>query len=169
MRPNQYIWRRRIQQYGPRLEKPYAFYDWVQTARDEIKRRGEEPIPLALEPGGAEIAGPHKAFQPASAGMQEPDPRGLIQRDGKGLIRIESAVAPGHVAPGKVVRFHLAPGPRDAVSTEVRELEGELRIPAGAKPGKLEVPAYVLYYVCEGESGTCKFLRQDFEFEVVVR
>ena len=112
----------------------------------------------------------------------------------------------GHVAPGKVVRFHLVfrpesrhqahwnneagewmvwlkapagidvenprlstPGPRDAVSTEVRELEGELRIPAGARPGKLEVPAYVLYYVCEGESGACKYLRQDFEFEVVVR
>ena len=27
--PNQYIWRRRIQQYGPRLDKPYSFYDWV--------------------------------------------------------------------------------------------------------------------------------------------
>ena len=23
--PNQYIWRRRLQQYGPRLDKPYAF------------------------------------------------------------------------------------------------------------------------------------------------
>ena len=30
--PNQYIWRRRIQQYGPRLDKPYAFYDWVNEA-----------------------------------------------------------------------------------------------------------------------------------------
>ncbi|MFQ5926813.1 MAG: hypothetical protein ACE5MH_05200, partial [Terriglobia bacterium] len=29
--PNQYIWRRRIQQYGPRLDKPYPFYDWVRT------------------------------------------------------------------------------------------------------------------------------------------
>jgi hypothetical protein len=27
MDSNQYIWRRRIQQYGPRLEKPYSFYD----------------------------------------------------------------------------------------------------------------------------------------------
>jgi tetratricopeptide (TPR) repeat protein len=26
--PNQYIWRRRIQQYGPRLDQPYSFYDW---------------------------------------------------------------------------------------------------------------------------------------------
>ena len=34
--PNQYIWRRRIQQYGPRLDKPYSFYDWVGEARREI-------------------------------------------------------------------------------------------------------------------------------------
>jgi len=25
--PNHYIWRRRIQQYGPRLDKPYPFYE----------------------------------------------------------------------------------------------------------------------------------------------
>ena len=25
--PNQCIWRRRLQQYGPRLAKPYPFYD----------------------------------------------------------------------------------------------------------------------------------------------
>ena len=44
--PNQYIWRRRIQQYGPRLDKPYSFYDWVTTARKEIAARGETPVPL---------------------------------------------------------------------------------------------------------------------------
>lgn len=27
--PNNYIWRRRLQQFGPRLEKPYPFYNWV--------------------------------------------------------------------------------------------------------------------------------------------
>ena len=37
MQPNQYIWRRRIQQYGPRLIKPYPFYDWVEAATN---RRG---------------------------------------------------------------------------------------------------------------------------------
>jgi hypothetical protein len=30
--PNQYIWRQRTQQYGPRLEKPYSSYDWVEKA-----------------------------------------------------------------------------------------------------------------------------------------
>ena len=41
--PNNYIFRRRIQQYGPRLSKPYPFYDWVSRARDEITARGETP------------------------------------------------------------------------------------------------------------------------------
>ena len=37
--PNQYIWRRRIQQYGPPLDKPYAFYDWINEAEREIAAR----------------------------------------------------------------------------------------------------------------------------------
>ncbi|MCA9297991.1 MAG: tetratricopeptide repeat protein, partial [Phycisphaerales bacterium] len=56
--PNQYIWRRRIQQYGPRLDKPYSFYDWVTEARAAIEARGETPVPLRVEPGGAEFAAP---------------------------------------------------------------------------------------------------------------
>lgn len=39
--PNQYIWRRRIQQYGPRLDQPYDFYAWCPGAYRE----------LSLEPG----------------------------------------------------------------------------------------------------------------------
>ena len=48
--PSQYIWRRRIQQYGPRLDKPYSFYDWVHQARKDITARGEIPHPLDAEP-----------------------------------------------------------------------------------------------------------------------
>ena len=48
--PNQYIWRRRIEQYGPRLAKPYSFYDWVVQAKTDISRRGEMPIALMVEP-----------------------------------------------------------------------------------------------------------------------
>lgn len=44
--PNQYVWRRRIQQFGPRLDKPYPFYDWVEEARAAIRARGELPRPL---------------------------------------------------------------------------------------------------------------------------
>ena len=54
---NQYIWRRRIQQYGPRLDKPYPFYDWIPEARADIEARGQSPVTLAVEPAGAEFAG----------------------------------------------------------------------------------------------------------------
>src|SRR5215469_3607288 len=74
--PNQYIWRRRIQQYGPRLDKPYPFYDWVATARKEIAVRGETPVPLSVEPAGAEIAHPEKTFAGSQGNVKEPDPRG---------------------------------------------------------------------------------------------
>src|SRR5712692_5993278 len=60
--PNHYIWRRRIQQYGPRLDKPYAFYDWVNDAEKEIANRGEKPVALKVRPGGAEVAHPVAAF-----------------------------------------------------------------------------------------------------------
>lgn len=45
--PNHYIFRRRLQQYGPRLDKPYNFYFWVDRARDQIRERGEDPSNLA--------------------------------------------------------------------------------------------------------------------------
>ena len=79
--PNQYIWRRRIQQYGPRLDKPYSFYDWVLEARKDITRRGETPHPLPIEPGGAEFAERARAFQQQDDGTPEPDPDGRINRE----------------------------------------------------------------------------------------
>lgn len=53
-----YIFRRRIQQYGPRLDKPYPFYDWVSEARAAVLARGETPVEPRVEPGGAELAAP---------------------------------------------------------------------------------------------------------------
>src|SRR5262249_9321156 len=104
--PNQYIWRRRIQQYGPRLDKPYAFYDWVETAEKDLRARGEKPVPLAVRPGGAEIAQPVKALA-APAEARAPDPDGKVHRDKDGLIRAEVTVAPARVRPGQAVRVHV--------------------------------------------------------------
>lgn len=104
--PNQYIWRRRIQQYGPRLDKPYAFYDWVETAEKDISARGQKPVSLAVRPVGAEIAQPVKTLaQPGEA--RAPDPEGRIHRDKDGLIRAEVTVAPARVRPGQAVRVHV--------------------------------------------------------------
>ncbi len=106
--PNQYIWRRRIQQYGPRLDKPYPFYDWVPLARREIEARGETPPALAVEPGGAEFAAPADALARADSPAREPDAEGRIHRDEGELIEIETVAAPGSLQQGEAARLHVA-------------------------------------------------------------
>src|SRR5207249_7023097 len=105
--PNQYIFRRRIQQYGPRLDKPYPFYDWVVTARQEIRARGETPVNLSVEPGGAEFAAPVKTFDVSQAPIATPpDPRKRILEDDR-FIRIETVTVPSAIAPGTSARAHV--------------------------------------------------------------
>ena len=105
--PNQYIWRRRIQQYGPRLDKPYAFYDWVSDAEREVAARGEKPVELTVRPGGAEIAHPLTTFPTKPTAAHSPDPQGKVRRDEQGLIRAEVTLVPGRVRPGQAVRIHV--------------------------------------------------------------
>lgn len=107
--PNQYIWRRRIQQYGPRLAKPYSFYDWVNKARSEIRARGGQPALLTVEPGGAEFAYPKSAFEISPDGGENPDPEGRIYRDRDGLVKIEVLAVPG--TSGDVARVHVVMRP----------------------------------------------------------
>jgi tetratricopeptide (TPR) repeat protein len=115
--PNQYIWRRRIQQYGPRLDKPYAFYDWVNDAEKEIAARGEKPVALKVRPGGAELAHPVRVFPTKPSAALSPDPEGKVRRDEQGLILAEVTVVPPRVRPGEAVRIHvvLRPDPKQKV------------------------------------------------------
>ncbi len=200
--PNQYIYRRRIQQYGPRLTKPYPFYDWVDQARIAVRERGQVPIPLAMEPRGTERIGPDVP-NIASPPAESPDPRGRIDRDRKPLVRVTPTFVPAQVSPGQAVRLHLefAPiggaqwnneagpmvvwldlpeswgietpllrssQPSAAESAETRRLETDLQIPADLS-GASEISAYALYYVCEMEGGTCRFLRQDIPLVLPLR
>ena len=105
--PNQYIFRRRIQQYGPRLDKPYPFYDWVPEARAAVDARGETPVTLRVEPGGAEFAKPLKSFAASAETGQSPDPDGRIYRDEKPLIVAESVVVPTVIERGESARIHV--------------------------------------------------------------
>ena len=105
LNPNQYIWRRRIQQYGPRLDKPYSFYDWVNDARREIQARGEIPRILSVEPRGAEMANPSPVFEARTE--ERPDPRNQIERDSGKWIQIETAVVPAFSRRGEPVRVHV--------------------------------------------------------------
>ena len=204
--PNQYIWRRRIQQYGPRLMKPYPFYDWVHQARKDIAARGETPHELLVEPSGAEFAQPERSFSAEATQQENPDPLGRIDRDQEGFISVEIVVVPATVQPGKAVRVHIQMRPNAsikahwnneaddtemwidppagweidrrrhkvgippdaAVSLETRTIEFELMVPDDAEPGEFTLPAYALYYVCEGINGVCLFRRQDLSITVTV-
>lgn len=109
--PGNYIWRRRLQQYGPRLAKPYAFYDWVPVARQAIEERGETPPPLVTEPEGAEFAEP-LGDDASSAEVEEahPDPEGRVPLD-DGAISVAVSTVPARVPPGDAVRIHLELAP----------------------------------------------------------
>lgn len=110
--PNHYIYRRRIQQYGPRLDKPYPFYDWIATARQEITARGATPVTLACEPTGAEQARPARKFKSDSNKGPRGDPKGKIRRDKK-LILVTTAVVRGTDKNNRnVVQVHLTFRPR---------------------------------------------------------
>ena len=115
--PNQYIFRRRIQQYGPRLDKPYPFYDWVPEARQALLGRGETPVELRVEPGGAEFAAPIEKLVDDGRPDErvEPDPEGRIYRDDKPLIRSETVVVPNVVASGEAARVHVVLRPDENV------------------------------------------------------
>jgi len=102
-----YIWRRRIQQYGPRMDKPYPFYDWVVRAQKEIAARGENPVQLNVPLSGAELAQPARSMG-EGAGEPEPDAGGKINRVKDGWIEFDAAHAfrTGKGAP--VARVHVA-------------------------------------------------------------
>ena len=206
--PNNYIWRRRIQQYGPRLAKPYSFYDWVPQARREIRARRETPLPLSVEPGGAEFAYPAEEFASQELAARngpaaDPPAEERILRDEE-LIQLQRVAVPPAVIPGEALRLHFLLQPRDEAhwnneseplvlaleeappgwqwearrlwgdlpaeptSTEARHLEVEIRAPAAAAPGPVELRGYALYYVCADASGICLYLRQDFAIDVEV-
>ncbi|MEO1084815.1 MAG: hypothetical protein AAFY88_11290, partial [Acidobacteriota bacterium] len=135
--PNQYIWRRRIQQYGPRLEKPYSFYDWVDEARREIVARGETPAELDVEPRGAELAHPSRDFKAVDADAEPPIHAHRIHRDEKGLVRLEQTLVPGQVTPGSAARVHLTFRPNAEIkghwNNEADDMEVWLEAPEGWK------------------------------------
>ena len=107
--PSQYIWRRRIQQYGPRLDKPYSFYDWVTEAREEITMRGEKPIALSVEPSGAEFAKPSKkgGASEASEDRSHPDPEGRLPVDEGDLILVNTVAVPSTDRRSPAWRVHV--------------------------------------------------------------
>lgn len=133
--PNQYIWRRRIQQYGPVLDKPYPFYNWVSEARRDIVERGGEPVALEIEPRGAELASPKSTSEENATPTQpmtEPDPDGLVVRD-LVAIRLEPNLVPSTDSKQASSRLHLSFVPTGTVhwNNEAEPLTVVLNLPEG--------------------------------------
>lgn len=192
--PRQYIWRRRIEQYGPRLQKPYPFYDWVSTAIEEIKQRGEVPIELQVELTQSELADRSKPDY-ADANVR-PEGAEDVQRDVGNFISIESTLVPGYVKAGKPATLHLRLVPTGAkwnnesnpltvwiesesakLSKQLLTFENpnqpnskenrslELDILVGESSESCSLKGFALYTICT-EDGVCMFQRQDFQVEV---
>ena len=164
--PSQYIWRRRIQQYGPRLDKPYPFYDWIEEARVDLRTAGEEPWPVRTPLCGAEVAAGTSAL-PANPGLHRaPDPHRRVPLDGEGLVQIEVGVV-GHTGkPGAIVRagnaarVHVSLRPDPAREVKWGDEAGPSVVWISSPRGwRLERNLYEL----RGEAGSAKARRIDFE------
>lgn len=130
--PDNYIWRRRLQQYGPRLAKPYAFYDWIPQAWSDIEGRGEEVPELVTEPEGAEFADPSNTEKPIVTAEAPPLPDSRITVDAEEWISVTTNVVPAQVEAGGAARVRLEMVPADA---------GEVHWNNEAGPGGLWVQA----------------------------
>ena len=127
--PANYIFRRRLQQYGPRLSKPYPFYSWVAQARREMKARGETPPPLRVEPKGSELAAPLRGDLPAaSAPEKEPDPKAGVPSDDKDSVAFEAVLAPRPARLGANLAVHLIFRPSLARGTTWDNSAGPLQV-----------------------------------------
>lgn len=105
--PNQYIWRRRIQQYGPPSDKPYPFYDWVDEARRDIAAQGGVPVPLVADLTASELAEPVGTPTPKDESPANPDPDGRITRDHE-LIETEVTAVPPQPRSGEAVHVYVS-------------------------------------------------------------
>ena len=160
--PNQYIWRRRIQQYGPRLDKPYSFYDWVETARKEILARGETPLPLVVEPGGAELAYPSKSLVGSGPDAVEPDPRSRIRIDQEGLVRVRSVVVPNTSDGELSARVHILFSPNLANKAHWNNEAGDMQVWLAA-PEDLEIDRKLVVLEVPREEVSQETRRAEFE------
>ncbi|MDT8300555.1 MAG: tetratricopeptide repeat protein [Sedimentisphaerales bacterium] len=163
LQPNQYIWRRRIEQYGPRLTKPYPFYDWVETAARDIKARGEKPVELMVLPTGSEIADKGSSFETEEQNVKPPDPQGQIYRDEKGLILSEVTVVPPQVKPEEAVRVHVTLHPNASLKAHWNNEAEPLKLWIDAPDGWKVEPQ--LLTAPQGERPETSEPRQ-LEFEV---
>jgi hypothetical protein len=185
MNPNQYIWRRRIQQYGPRLDKPYSFYDWVAEAREAIIARGGTPVTLIAEPGGAEFAQPGKAKGDAVEDEKYPDPDSKLLRDVGDFLKATFVVVPSTDQGKAAFRVYVSFAPDALKGVHWNNESGAAKLWIGAmrsvevpmlanppsnsdelrtvefETDKLPIEATLFFDMCEGADGVCRHLAKE--------
>jgi tetratricopeptide (TPR) repeat protein len=166
--PNQYIWRRRIQQYGPRLDKPYSFYDWVERARNEILARGETPLPLVVEPGGAELAYPSKSLIESGLNAAEPDPGSRIRKDQEDLVRVRSVVVPNTSDGELSARVHILFSPNLGNKAHWNNEAGDMKVWL-ATPEDIEIDTQLVVLEVPREEVSQETRRAEFELRSETR
>jgi len=185
----QYIWRRRIQQYGPQSDKPYPFYDWVAEAEKAVRDRGEDPVELKVRLTASELASPRGKLE-VSLLDEEPDAKGEITLDVDDF-EILPVVLPATDGKKGVYRVHLVMRPKGRFSwnneggaMEVWLGEGKGHVKGFSVSGNVNVATssevrdgefewvvkgnksiggYVVFHVCAKDSGVCTIMRKGFQ------
>ena len=188
--PGQYIWRRRIQQYGPLLDKPYPFYDWVYPARNNLARHGDiYPVFPNIVLSESEVGGSPGA-RLRQEKVEHPDPENKLPTDTLDLVDIEQTVVPSTDAKKRSYRIHLLLTPNKKKQAKWNNEAGRssiwlggvehqilsnmwIHIPSETEARTVEfeikdapkdrLKGSAFYHVCEGEDGVCHYLRHDFE------
>jgi hypothetical protein len=161
--PNQYIWRRRIEQYGPRLSKPYPFYDWMELASRQVLARGDEPVKIEVLPGGSEIASPARDFGADAGKSKSPDPQGRIRRDEQGLVEAQVTVVPQRIKRGESARVYVTLRPDEEQKVHWNNEAPPVKFWVDKSDGWKVSPQLVI--LSQGEQAQSSEIRQ-LEFEV---
>ena len=188
----QYIWRRRIQQYGPQSDKPYPFYDWVAEAKQSVASRGETPVELKSQLTRSELASPRGASD-IELISEEPDPEGTVEVD-EGDFELLPIILPSTAGEKGEYRVHLVIQPQGSFSwnNEAGPMNvwlggGEGHVAGFTIPVNVKVATssevrsgefewvvhdsstrsgYVVFHTCNKESGLCTILRKNFSLDI---
>ena len=172
-RPSQSIWRRRIQCFGPVLDKPFAFYTWIEEVDD-----GRLAVPLTVSerlPRSTRIPGSRPSSTPQ---VLLDDTRSLPVDKGE-FVRVETAVALNTAAAGGKVRIpigaarvHVTLRPREGVEWAETAPDGlaarppvlMLKLPSGwqADSRRIDFPRDI-----PERSAAEALRRQEFEISTV--
>lgn len=159
--PSHYIYRRRLEQYGPLLTKPYPFYPWVPEAR---KALGAEAPPLVAEPTGSEMAG--KRVLGAESDSDTPPDTSKADTSVKDGLRIEATIVWMATRKGQMaarVHLHLLPAGNRVMLWDASQ--GPVIVWIEAPEGPFELSGNRLEGKLHGKDPAEEIVEMDFEVQ----